>query len=137
MDFTVAENREKMRAALTTVRTQFGKTYPLIIGGEPIETHGILSSLNPAAPNEVVGHAARAGVRDAENAIEIARTAFPAWRDTSAGERAAILEKAAAILREQRFELAALEVFEAGKPWIEADADIAEAIDFCNFYASE
>ena len=137
MDFTIAENRERMRAALTAVRAQFGKTYPLLIGGKHVETSERMPSLNPAAPDEIVGYVARASVSDAEHALDAARRAFPEWRNRSAGDRAAILENAADILREQRFEFAALEIIEAGKPWIEADGDIAEAIDFCNYYASE
>jgi RHH-type proline utilization regulon transcriptional repressor/proline dehydrogenase/delta 1-pyrroline-5-carboxylate dehydrogenase len=52
-------------------------------------------------------------------------------------QRAELLRRAAAILRRRRFELAAWEVYETGKPWREADADLAEAIDFCEFYARQ
>ena len=60
-----------------------------------------------------------------------------AWSGTPARERAGVLLRAAAILRRDRFKLAAIEVFECGKPWREADGDLAEAIDFCEFYARE
>ena len=85
----------------------------------------------------MVGQAALAGVEHAEAAVAAARAAFPAWAATPAADRAAILIKAAAIMRNRRFELAAWEVYECGKPWAEADADVAEAIDFCEFYARE
>jgi RHH-type proline utilization regulon transcriptional repressor/proline dehydrogenase/delta 1-pyrroline-5-carboxylate dehydrogenase len=85
----------------------------------------------------LIGHVCRATVEDATNAIALAKAAFPAWRETAVGERAELLRRAAAILRRRRFELAAWEVYETGKPWREADADIAEAIDFCEFYARQ
>src|SRR5207237_987164 len=84
-----------------------------------------------------VGRAAAARVSDANAAVEAANSAFPAWRDTEPRERAGVLFRAADVMRRRRFELAAWEVFETGKPWREADADVAEAIDFCEFYARE
>jgi RHH-type proline utilization regulon transcriptional repressor/proline dehydrogenase/delta 1-pyrroline-5-carboxylate dehydrogenase len=74
-------------------------------------------------------------ITDAENTIVKAHAAFPAWRDTSVQERADILRKAAALMREQRDDLAGTIIREAGKPWGEADADVCEAIDFCEYYA--
>jgi RHH-type proline utilization regulon transcriptional repressor/proline dehydrogenase/delta 1-pyrroline-5-carboxylate dehydrogenase len=76
-------------------------------------------------------------VADADAAVAAARRAFPAWRDLPAGQRAGIIERAADLMESRRFELNALEILEAGKPWLEADADISEAIDFCRFYAGE
>ena len=70
-------------------------------------------------------------------AIAVAREALAAWSSRPAHERAGVLLKAAELMRQRRFELAAWEVFECGKPWPEADADVAEAIDFCEFYARE
>ena len=70
-------------------------------------------------------------------ALAAARNSLPRWRSTSAEERARLLERAADLIAGRRFELNALEILEAGKPWLEADADVTEAIDFCRFYASE
>jgi RHH-type proline utilization regulon transcriptional repressor/proline dehydrogenase/delta 1-pyrroline-5-carboxylate dehydrogenase len=78
-----------------------------------------------------------AGVEHAEAAVRAARAAFPQWAATPAPDRALILIKAASMMRIRRFVLAAWEVYECGKPWAEADADVAEAIDFCEFYARE
>ena len=97
----------------------------------------MLDSVNPSQSSRVVGQAALAERRHAAAAVAAARAAFPAWAATPAADRAAILIKAAAIMRSRRFELAAWEIFECGKPWAEADADVAEAIDFCEFYARE
>jgi RHH-type transcriptional regulator, proline utilization regulon repressor / proline dehydrogenase / delta 1-pyrroline-5-carboxylate dehydrogenase len=136
-DFALAANRDRQRAALSAAVSQLGRRWPLVIGGKSISDRAQISSTNPARPQQVIGHWARATVADAEAAIAAARAAFPAWRAKSADERAAVLERAADLMAERRFELNALEILEAGKPWIEADADISEAIDFCRFYAAE
>ena len=85
----------------------------------------------------MVGRCASARAEDAAAAVAAARAAFPAWRDTPARQRAELLFRAADGMRRRRFELAAWEVFETGKPWREADADVAEAIDFCEYYGRE
>jgi RHH-type proline utilization regulon transcriptional repressor/proline dehydrogenase/delta 1-pyrroline-5-carboxylate dehydrogenase len=137
-DFAIAANREAMRQALEKVRTQLGRRYLLSIGGQEIDNGSrFLDSVNPGHCSRVVGQVVMGGVEHAGAAVAAARAAFPAWAATSAADRAAVLVKAAAIMRERRFELAAWEIFECGKPWAEADADVAEAIDFCEFYARE
>ncbi len=137
-DFARRENREAMCRALGEVRSQLGRHYPLLIGGVEVRTGDRrLVSLNPGHSSRAVGELALAGVEHAGRAVAAARAAFPAWAATPARARAAVLVRAAAILRTRRFELAAWEVYECGKPWAEADADVAEAIDFCEFYARE
>jgi RHH-type transcriptional regulator, proline utilization regulon repressor / proline dehydrogenase / delta 1-pyrroline-5-carboxylate dehydrogenase len=134
-NFALPENQEKMRAALREQRKQFGRKVPLTINGEKLWTDEMFSSVNPSQPDQIVGYAAEAGIAEAERAVAAARTAFEKWRRTSFEERCQLLERAAEILERRRFELSALEVFEVGKPWAQADGDIAEAIDFCTFYA--
>jgi len=135
VNFVYKESQEKMQAALRDVRNRFGRKFPLVINGEKIWTNKLTPSVNPSAPNEIVGYAAEAGIPEAERAVKAARAAFGKWSRTSFEERAQLLERAAAILDRRRYELSALEVFEVGKPWAEADGDIREAIDFCHFYA--
>jgi RHH-type transcriptional regulator, proline utilization regulon repressor / proline dehydrogenase / delta 1-pyrroline-5-carboxylate dehydrogenase len=134
-NFALPENQEKMRAALREQRKQLGRKVPLTINGEKIWTDKMFSSVNPSQPDQIVGYAAEAGIPEAERAVAAARAAFEKWRRTSFEERCQLLERAAEILERRRFELSALEVFEVGKPWAEADGDIREAIDFCTFYA--
>ncbi|HXQ80139.1 MAG TPA: L-glutamate gamma-semialdehyde dehydrogenase [Opitutaceae bacterium] len=136
-DFNLEENRARMRAALASVAKGLGGRHPIVIGGRSISDREMIASTNPARPSQVVGRWARATVADADAAVAAARAAWPAWAARPAPERAAILERAAGMIEARRFELGALEVFEAAKPWIEADADISEAVDFCRFYASE
>jgi RHH-type proline utilization regulon transcriptional repressor/proline dehydrogenase/delta 1-pyrroline-5-carboxylate dehydrogenase len=135
VNFVYQESQEKMRIALRQVRNRFGEKYPLVIGGEKVWTDKLTPSVNPSAPKEVVGYGAEAGIPDAERAVKAARAAFGKWSRTPFEERARLLEGAAAIMDRRRYELSALEVFEVGKPWAEADGDIREAIDFCRFYA--
>jgi len=136
-DFTLEANRARMRSALESVARGFGKKHPIVIGGRKISDRELVASTNPARPSQVLGHWARATVADADNAVESARKAWPAWAATPAHERASILDKAAELMEARRFELNALEVYEAGKPWIEADGDISEAVDFCRYYAAQ
>ena len=135
-DFRIADNRGRMESALQAARVAFGRKYPLVIGGREVWTQEEIFSINPARPGEVVGRVAKAGRAEADAALDAARAAFRKWSRTSVEERARVLERAGDLMRRERFELAALEVFETAKPWIEADADVAEAIDFCNFYAA-
>jgi 1-pyrroline-5-carboxylate dehydrogenase len=136
-NFTIPENRQSMEKALSYVESQLGRYYPLIIGGERLETDQELVSINPSNKDEVVGRFAK-GTKDmAEKAIETAWETFQSWRWTHPDERARYLIKAAAIARRRKLELAAWMVFEEGKNWVEADADVAEAIDFLEFYGRE
>ena len=136
-NFALPENQEKMRAALHEQRKQFGRKVPLTINGEKIWTDKMFSSVNPSQPDQIVGYAAEAGIPEAERAVAAARAAFEKWHRTSFEQRCQLLDRAAEILERRRFELSALEVFEVGKPWAEADGDIREAIDFCIFYARQ
>jgi RHH-type proline utilization regulon transcriptional repressor/proline dehydrogenase/delta 1-pyrroline-5-carboxylate dehydrogenase len=136
-DFKLADNRRLMHDALQMARTGLGGKYPLVIGGKEVWMERHFISINPANPSEAIGRVAKGSKADAIAALEAARSAFPKWSRTSVAERARVLEQAAELMRRERFDLVALEVFETGKPWIEADADVAEAIDFCRFYAGE
>jgi RHH-type transcriptional regulator, proline utilization regulon repressor / proline dehydrogenase / delta 1-pyrroline-5-carboxylate dehydrogenase len=136
-DFARAESREAMREALATVRARLSERVPLVIGGKRREGAETLVRPNPARVSEVVAHVALASASQAVEAVTAAARAFPAWRDTPAEERARVLFRAAGAARRRRFELAAWEVYEVGKPWREADADVAEAIDFLEFYGRE
>ena len=136
-DFARTDNRDKMAAALGAVRGQLGGTFPPVIDNRPVPTAEFIASVNPAKSSEVLGRTGRATAKQAEEAIASAAKAFEAWRDTPVGDRAALLRRTAEVMRRRRFELAAWIVLETGKPWRESDADVAEAIDFCLYYALE
>lgn len=136
-DFGQEENARAMRAAIERVRGELGRDYPLVIGGERTNTGQTFESLNPAKKTEVVGRFQKATEELARRAVETAHATFSTWRATPPQERAELLFRAAAALRERRHEMSAWMVHEVGKTWAEADGDTAEAIDFCDFYARE
>src|SRR5712692_1801469 len=136
-DFSKPENRSAMLAALAKVKSDLGKEYPQIIGSERIITPEKTKSTNPSHPEEVVGVFQQATVEMANRAVEVANAAFASWNRTPAGERVEVLFRTVDLLRRHKFELAALMCYEVGKNWAEADADIAETIDFCEFYGRE
>ena len=137
LDFSRQENRSRFARTLKETRQRFGRDYLLWVGGEETETKEWLESINPAAPTETIGRVAVAGREEAERALASAADFFPEWRNTSVKERAAVLFRAAELMRRRRMELAGWELFEVGKGWREADADVAEAIDYLEYYGRE
>jgi RHH-type proline utilization regulon transcriptional repressor/proline dehydrogenase/delta 1-pyrroline-5-carboxylate dehydrogenase len=127
--------RAAMERALRRVQSEFGRDYPLLIAGERVQNRDKDEVRYPADPARLVGRVARATRLDVDGAVDAARKAFTGWRDLPATERGAVLRRAAAILEERRFDLAATMVFESAKPWQEADGDVVEAIDYLNYYA--
>ena len=136
-DFSADDNARQMRLAIERVRAELGREYDLVIGGRRIKTQGKIRSLNPAKPSEVVGIHQKAEREHAEPAVQAALAAFEHWKYVPVEERASLLVHTADIIRKRKFEFCAWLVFEVGKNWAEADADIAETIDFCEFYARE
>jgi 1-pyrroline-5-carboxylate dehydrogenase len=135
--FTDAAERAAMNDALARVRRTFGSTYPLVIGGNRSTAPGTIPSVNPAHPGEVIGDVVAGTREDVDDALEAATAAFAGWSRTPVAERAGLLFRAAAALRERKDWYDALMIFEVGKTWIEAEADTAEAIDFLEYYARE
>ncbi len=136
-DFSRAENRDAFAQALTDVAGQLGREYPLVIDGKAVNSRKSIVSLNPSHSAQTVGRIASATADHAKQAIETARRAFTQWRKVEPAHRAEYLELIAAEMRNRRFELCAWMVYECGKPWAEADGDVAEAIDFCMYYAQQ
>jgi RHH-type transcriptional regulator, proline utilization regulon repressor / proline dehydrogenase / delta 1-pyrroline-5-carboxylate dehydrogenase len=136
-DFSRADLRERMAKSMQEARAKLGAFHPLLIGEADVRSGQEILSSNPANPNEIVGRVETAGRVQVDLAVRAAADAFESWRETEVEVRASILERAAALLSQRRFELAALEVCETGKTWAESDADVCEAIDFCRYYASE
>ena len=135
--FRNEENARRMRAAIAKVRGQLGHEYDLILGGKRVKTTEKIKSLNPAKPSEIVGVHQKAGREQVEPAINAALKAFESWRNTSIEERTSLLFRVGDLLRQRKMEFMAWLVFEVSKNWTEADADISETIDFCEFYARE
>jgi 1-pyrroline-5-carboxylate dehydrogenase len=137
VDFSNPDNARRMKAAIERVRSELGREYDLVIGGSRVKTAEKTTSLNPAKPSEIVGVHQAAGAGEVEPAMQAALKVFETWKYASVEERTGLLFRTSALLRERKFELMAWMVFEVGKNWAEADGDIAELIDFCDFYALE
>lgn len=136
-DFSIAENKRQMEEALKIVEGYLGAEYPLIIDGERVTTEEKIVSVNPANKEEVIGYVSKANQEIAERAMQVADKKFESWRKSDPRFRADILFRAAAIIRRRKHEFSALLIKEGGKPWNEADADTAEAIDFLEYYGRQ
>jgi 1-pyrroline-5-carboxylate dehydrogenase len=138
-DFSRPENADAMRAAIEKVRSGLGREYPVVINGEKLTLDDKFESYNPARKNEVVGVFSEVDTDTSlvDKAIDAATEAFNVWKNVPAVDRAQYLFKAADLMRRRKNELSAWMVFEVAKTWAEADGDVAEAIDFCEFYGRE
>ncbi len=136
-DFHLPAETAKLRAALDKVSAELGQWYPLMLGGRPYQTDALFQSLNPCRHQQVVGSVAQGDSQAAEAALTAAWKAYRDWSRVPWQARADCLFKLAALLRRDKAELTAWMIFEVGKNWGEADADVAEAIDFCEYYARQ
>jgi 1-pyrroline-5-carboxylate dehydrogenase len=136
-DFSNEENRQAYEQGFKVVKEYLGQEIPLIIGGERIYTEDKMENFNPSDREEMIGYVSKATQEHAEKAMQVAQETFKTWRKVKPEVRADILFRAAAIARRRKFELSALLSKEAGKPWPEADADVAEGIDFLEYYGRQ
>ena len=135
-DFAIEANRRAMREQLDQVKRQLAQHYSLRIAGQSASGVSKVEARNPAQTHQLIGTVAEAGPADVEQAVAAAKAALPDWNAAGVLARAEFLRESARVMRQRRFELAAWEVLECGKGWREADADVAEAIDFCEYYAA-
>ena len=136
-DFDDPRIAQQYEQALRRVHASLGERAPLVIAGERVETKESIASVNPSDPAVVVGSASSAAVGDVDAALDAAWDAYPDWSRRTAEERAGLIHRVGDLIAERRFEFAAWQTFEAGKNWAEAEADVAEAIDFCRYYAHQ
>jgi len=137
LDFAQQGARKRFEEALNHVHASLGQAHPLRIDGKEAYSREELISVNPAKPSQIVGRTVLGAHQDALRAVAAARRAYASWQITDARERAMKVLNVAEILRSRREQLAALQIFEVSKTWTEADADVCEAIDFCEYYARE
>ena len=136
VNFVYKQSQDAMRAAIEDVRKPLGQKYPLVIDGEKIWTdqHDRFDQSEQSGPGRRLS-VRTAEFRKRERAVAARKERSIRWSRMPVEERAQLLERVAAIMERRRYELSALEVFEVGKAWAEADGDIREAMDFCLFYA--
>lgn len=131
------EVREEMASAIAKLEKGLGLFIPARVAGRDVQTERRILSVDPADPAVVVASSASASVGDVERAVTSAARAFKDWSRRPQLERSDVMFAAAGWLRRHRFEAAALQVFEAGKGWAEADGDVCEAIDYLEYYGRE
>ncbi|MEW6755454.1 MAG: proline dehydrogenase family protein [Candidatus Latescibacterota bacterium] len=136
-DFTDANARGAFARAVEAVEARLPLPVPFVVAGEVCHGPDVVEQVCPDRPEELAARVCMADLQSAERAVQAAWEAWPAWRDRSLAERARMLERLACRLEADRLELAALETCEEAKPWRDADADVAEAIDFCRYYARQ
>lgn len=137
LDFSHGDAARALRKALADVRASLPRRHALDLPGCALPPVDVQRTGNPARPAETLGEVELAGVEHADAAVAQAADAFPRWAATPVAERCAILRRAAELIVAERHTLAALEVLETGKNWREADADVAEAVDFLRYYAGQ
>lgn len=135
LDFAVKADREKMQTALAEFKASIPISVPAHINGKEVRSDKIFERVNPSQSTEIVGKICMASTEQAEQAMQAAQSAYKTWKKVPAPQRADLVDKLAGIMVRDRFKLIATQVYEVGKPWAEADADVAEAIDFCRYYA--
>lgn len=136
-DFTGSDTKAGMKEALRVVEHELGREYPLILGGERVNAKEKITSTNPAKPAQVIGIHPEAELQHVEQAVAAADKAFRFWSRVPVATRVKLLLDVSQLVQERRLELCAWLTYEVGKNWAEADADVAECIDFLEFYARE
>ena len=139
LDFSQKENRQQMQKALKFMERQLSsiKTYPLYYAGHEVSSENCFESINPAKPTQVLGKVSQATIEDCNKTLDAAQQAYLKWSEIKPELRASVLKSTAKKLREKRFHFNALLVLEVGKPWLDADAEVSEAIDFMDYYAEQ
>jgi RHH-type transcriptional regulator, proline utilization regulon repressor / proline dehydrogenase / delta 1-pyrroline-5-carboxylate dehydrogenase len=135
-DFTVQARRDAFQTAVTNAKKTLPLQVPVLVSNQAKTGRPVQQRLSPN-DKSVVAQVSLATRADVDEAVSKAQAAWPSWRDKSLAERASLLEKLADNLEHDRDALCAIQCFEVGKPWKEADGDVAEAVDFCRYYARQ
>lgn len=136
-DFSLSRNHDWLSQALQRTTEKLGRhyTYPV---PPTVDFNGPeLCSINPSNPEQVIARFSTITPSSLDTLIQSVQTQLDSWRHIPPHDRANILFRTACLMRKTKAELAAWEILETGKPWREADADVAEAIDFLEFYGRD
>lgn len=137
LDFAVSRHRQSVDQAIQNLKSKLPIKVLPYFGGKEVAGTSVLDRVNPSATSEIVAQISLASVEQAETAIQIAQQSFKTWKYESANKRADLLDRLADMMVRDRYSLIATQILEVGKPWAEADGDVAEAIDFCRYYAQD
>ena len=124
--------------ALARVRAQLGREYPLYIAGEAItSTAQPIVDTSPIDTSVVLGRFATATAQHVDRAVTAARAAQRTWARRDWRERVEVLRTAAKLIRERKFELAAVMSLEVGKSRLESMGDAEESADLIDYYCQQ
>ncbi len=129
-------NRE-LDAAIERVKATFGKTYPMMIGGQAVRASREFEDRSPIDTRILLGTFQNGSREQVRDAVAAARVAFPAWSARPWRERVALLKKMAELIRARRWDLAALMGYEAGKNRLECVGDVEESADLVEYYCNQ
>ena len=136
-DFSRVEAQQVMTHALEEVTPLLGQTYTYPVATQQTYDGPELTSINPSAPSQHIANFPTLAPEQIPSIIRAAQDRLAYWTAIDPNTRAGFLFQTAQLMREQRLALIAWEILETGKPWREADGDIAEAIDFLEWYGRE
>jgi 1-pyrroline-5-carboxylate dehydrogenase len=124
--------------ALARVRRDAGRRHPFYINGEPVNTsREPLVDRSPIDTEVVLGYFAAATPAEVDRAVRAARAAQRGWARRPWRERVAMLRRAAALIRQRKFDLAAIMSLEVGKSRLEAMGDAEESADLLDYYCQQ
>jgi RHH-type proline utilization regulon transcriptional repressor/proline dehydrogenase/delta 1-pyrroline-5-carboxylate dehydrogenase len=136
-DFTDDATRAAFARVVAESEKQMPWDVPVVIDGHERKEGAAVFHIAPNEKTRIASSTHAATTVDVEQAVAVANKAWPAWRDLPLETRAARINELGARLESDRLRLTAMEVHEQAKPWREADADVAEAVDFCRYYARQ
>ena len=137
LDFTIKENRTTLGKEIENLKNKEVQKVIPIINGKEIEVESYLDSNCPEDSKEIIASIGLANTSNCDDAISSLTDFSQTWARTSVDERAKILEDTAETILKKRFSIVSVIVLESGKSWIEADGDLAEAVDFLRYYAKQ
>ncbi|MBN4077386.1 proline dehydrogenase family protein [Sulfobacillus acidophilus] len=137
LDFTNEKVRRSFKDAVESIKTTFPQKVPVFIGANKRDNGASLKRICPSNNSIEVAKVVLATTNECEDAVKISYSAFLKWQKVPLERRCLMLENLAQKLQDDRLYLAALQTYEVAKPWADADADVAEAIDFCRYYAKQ
>lgn len=137
LSFAVEENRSRFAEAIAHAAAAKPEDCPVIAAGRVLDAREKRDCVNPARTDQVRAHVHCASIAEADVAAAALARGFEFWKSTDVGDRCGRVQRAAELLAQRRFAVAAELVLSAGMTWREADAEVAEAADYMRFHAEK
>ena len=137
LDFSLSHHRHHFQKAIEEWKSQLPLSVPVVIDHKNQETRQTFKRENPSRPSQTVAVVSQADKVLCEKAVQSAKKSFASYSQIPAKQRCEMVQALADNILAHRYKLSTLQTLEVGKSWMEADADVCEAIDFCRYYALE